>query len=33
MGSKGIGTTARFFLGNVSSKLANNSPCSVLIVK
>jgi len=33
VGSKGIGATARFFLGSVSSKLANNSPCSILIVK
>jgi nucleotide-binding universal stress UspA family protein len=33
VGSKGLGATARFFLGSVSSKLANNSPCSILIVK
>jgi nucleotide-binding universal stress UspA family protein len=33
MGSKGLGATARFFLGSVSNKLANNSPCSILIVK
>lgn len=33
VGSKGLGTTARFFLGSISNKLANNSPCSVLIVK
>ena len=33
IGSKGLGTTARFFLGSVSNKLANNSPCSILIVK
>ncbi len=33
VGSKGLGATARFFLGSVSNKLANNSPCSVLIVK
>ena len=33
VGSKGLGKTARFFLGSVSNKLANNSPCSVLIVK
>jgi len=33
MGSKGLGATARFFLGSVSNKLANNSPCSLLIVK
>jgi nucleotide-binding universal stress UspA family protein len=33
VGSKGMGATARFFLGSISNKLANNSPCSVLIVK
>ena len=33
VGSKGLGATARFFLGSVSNKVANNSPCSVLIVK
>lgn len=33
VGSKGLSATARFFLGSVSNKLANNSPCSVLIVK
>lgn len=33
IGSKGLGATARFFLGSVSNKLANNSPCSILIVK
>ena len=33
VGSKGLGKTARFFLGSVSNKLANNSPCSILIVK
>lgn len=33
VGSKGLGKTLRFFLGSVSSKLANNSPCSILIVK
>jgi len=33
VGSKGLGATARFFLGSISNKLANNSPCSVLIVK
>jgi len=33
VGSKGLGATARFFLGSVSNKLANNSPCSILIVK
>ena len=33
VGSKGLGATARFFLGSTSNKLANNSPCSILIVK
>jgi len=33
VGNKGLGATARFFLGSVSNKLANNSPCSLLIVK
>lgn len=33
VGSKGLGKTARFFLGSISNKLANNSPCSILIVK
>lgn len=33
IGSKGLGATLRFFLGSVSNKLANNSPCSILIVK
>ena len=32
-GSNGLGATTRLFLGSVSNKLANNSPCSVLIVK
>lgn len=33
IGSKGLGATLRFFLGSVSNKLANNSPCSILILK
>jgi len=33
VGNKGLGATARFFLGSVSNKLANSSPCSILIVK
>lgn len=33
VGSKGLGAAARFFLGSISNKLANNSPCSILIVK
>jgi len=33
MGSKGLGKAARFFLGSVSNKMVNNSPCSILIVK
>ena len=33
VGNKGLGATARFFLGSISNKLANSSPCSILIVK
>jgi len=33
VGNKGLGTAARFLLGSVSNKLANNSPCSILIIK
>ena len=33
VGSKGLGATLRFFLGSVSNKLANNSSCSILIVR
>ena len=33
MGNKGLGATARFLLGSISNKLANNSTCSILIVK
>jgi len=33
VGNKGLGATTRFFLGSISNKLANNSPCSILIVK
>lgn len=33
VGQKGFGKTLRFFLGSVSNKLANKSPCSILIVK
>ena len=33
IGNKGLGAAARFFLGSVSNKLANSSPCSILIVK
>jgi nucleotide-binding universal stress UspA family protein len=33
VGNKGLGATARFFLGSVSNKLVNNSPCSILIIK
>ena len=33
VGNKGLGAASRFFLGSVSNKLANNSPCSLLIVK
>ena len=33
VGNKGLGATARFFLGSTSTKLATDSPCSVLIIK
>lgn len=33
LGSRGITGVKRFILGTVSSKVANNSSCSVLIVK
>ena len=33
VGSKGLGASMRLLLGSVSNKLANNSPCSILIVK
>ena len=33
VGSKGFGSTARFFLGSISNKLVNNSACSILIIK
>ena len=33
VGSKGLGSTTRFFLGSVSNKLVNNSPYSILIIK
>jgi nucleotide-binding universal stress UspA family protein len=33
VGNKGLGAVSRFLLGSVSNKLANNSPCSILIVK
>jgi len=33
VGSKGLGATMRLLLGSVSNKLANNSPCSILIVR
>jgi len=33
VGSKGLGAVLRFFLGSVSSKIANHAMCSVLIVK
>jgi nucleotide-binding universal stress UspA family protein len=33
VGSKGLGAVSRLFLGSVSTKLAQHSPCSVLIVK
>lgn len=33
VGSKGLGAITKFFLGSVSNKLANQSQCSVLIIK
>lgn len=33
VGNRGLGKTARFILGSISNKLANSSPCSILIVK
>jgi nucleotide-binding universal stress UspA family protein len=33
VGSKGLGAVSRLFLGSVSTKLAQNSHCSILIVK
>ena len=33
VGNKGLGSVARFLLGSVSNKLAQNSTCSVLIIK
>jgi nucleotide-binding universal stress UspA family protein len=32
-GAKGLGAVARFFLGNVSTKLVQHSSCSVLVVR
>ncbi len=33
VGSKGLGAVLRFMLGSISTKIANHSLCSVLIVK
>ena len=33
VGSKGLGSVTRFFLGSVSNKLAQSSSCSLLIIK
>jgi len=33
MGAKGLGAVGRFILGSVSTKVAQNSPCSVLVVR
>lgn len=32
-GAKGLGAVARFFLGSVSMKLVQHSPCSVLVIR
>ena len=32
-GAKGLGAVGRFFLGSVSTKLIQHSPCSVLVVR
>lgn len=33
MGAKGLGAVGRFILGSVSTSVAQNSPCSVLVVR
>ncbi len=33
MGAKGLGAVGRFILGSVSTKVAQHSPCSVLVVR
>lgn len=33
VGSRGLGAVLRFFMGSISSRIANHSLCSVLIVK
>ncbi len=33
VGAKGLGAVARFFLGSVSTRLVQHSPCSVLVVR
>ncbi|KAF6244619.1 universal stress protein [Nitrosopumilus sp. b2] len=33
VGNKGLGAVTRFLLGSISNKLAQHSPCSLLIVK
>ncbi len=33
IGSKGMGATARFFLGSVASQVVRYSPCSVYVVR
>lgn len=33
VGSKGLGAVVKFLLGSISSKIANHSLCSVLIIK
>ena len=33
LGHRGLNALERYFLGSVSSKVANNAPCSVMIVR
>jgi nucleotide-binding universal stress UspA family protein len=33
MGAKGLGAVGRFILGSVSTRVAQQSPCSVLVVR
>ena len=33
MGSQGLGSIAKFFLGSVSDRVASQAPCPILIIK